>query len=407
MTEKSETQPPGMYCPGFQAAGVFAGIKKKAAGAAELKDLGLILADRPVQVAALFTRNQIQAAPVALSRQRVAAGTCRALIANSGNANCAIGPQGMRDALAMTRLAAEQLSVDPDGVLVASTGVIGQPLPMAVIQAALPELVRALQPDGFTAFARAIMTTDRVPKLALRTETMEGRPVHLLGMAKGAGMIQPDMATMLAFVCTDAAIASGQLKEMLTQAVNRTLNRITIDGDTSTNDSIFLMASGASGVEIQTPRQIAGFQDALDALLLDLARQLVKDGEGATKLVEIRVCGAPSDVAAHQVAATVANSPLVKTALFGEDANWGRVLAAAGRAGVAFDPEAVSIAFDERVIFQNGRWQGKELEARVTEVIRRPEFAITLDLHQGPGADTVYTCDLSVDYVRINADYRT
>jgi len=389
-------------CGGFEAGGMHAGIKS-----ADFKDLGLLISRKPVHVAGLFTRNQVQAAPVVLSRQRVAAGSCRAIVANSGNANCAIGPQGLAAAREMTRRTAECLGVAEDEVLVASTGVIGQPLPMAVITRALPEMVRRVRPDGFMDFARAIMTTDTVPKLVVRNGDLDGSPFRLVGMAKGAGMIQPDMATMLAFVCTDAGAQPDILKAMLARGVNRTLNRITIDGDTSTNDSIFLMASGASRARIATKAQTARFQEVLDDLLLELAKLLVKDGEGATKLAEIRVVGAVCNSDAHQVAMTVANSPLVKTALFGEDANWGRVLAAAGRAGIAFDPEQASISFADEVIFKNGRWSGQAVESRVTKIIRRPEFTITINLHRGDGQDTVYTSDFSVEYVRINADYRS
>ena len=355
----------------------------------------------------MFTQNQVQAAPVILSRQRVVAGSCRAVIANSGNANCAIGPQGMVDAREMTELTADHLSLSPEDVLVASTGVIGQPLPMETIRQALPELVQKLVPTGFLDFAQAIMTTDTVPKLVVRKGQVDGESFRIVGMAKGSGMIQPDMATMLAFVCTDAGVAAPSLTQMLARGVNRTLNRITIDGDTSTNDSIFLMASGASGVAIETQADTDLFQELLDDLLLELAKKLVQDGEGATKLVEIRVKGAASDSDAHRIAATVANSPLVKTALFGQDANWGRVLAAAGRAGVPFDPEQVSIAFDDITIFKEGRWVGGAAEAKVTEVIHKPEFAVFIDLNQGSGSDAVFTCDFSVNYVRINADYRT
>jgi glutamate N-acetyltransferase/amino-acid N-acetyltransferase len=251
------------------------------------------------------------------------------------------------------------------------------------------------------------MTTDTVPKLAARTCRIDGHDITLVGMAKGSGMIQPDMATMLAFVCTDAGVSPTILKEMLTKGVNHTLNRITIDGDTSTNDSIFLMASGVSGAEIKTPDQVGCFQEVLDDLLLELAKSLVRDGEGATKLAEIRVIGADTDADAYKVAITVANSPLVKTALFGQDANWGRVIAAAGRAGVTFDPEKVSVAFDDVVIVEDGQWTGNRMEDRISKVIQQSEFAITIDLGQGPGTDRVFTCDFSLDYVHINADYRT
>jgi glutamate N-acetyltransferase/amino-acid N-acetyltransferase len=389
-------------CPGFLTAGVACGLKKSGEN-----DLGLIYAETAANVAGVFTRNRVQAAPVLLDRQRIAAGECRALIVNSGNANCCTGEQGMQTALRMARAAADGLGVGEEEILVASTGVIGEPLPVEKIEKAVPALIDALDGADVTDLAKAIMTTDTVPKFINRSGELDGKAFHITGVAKGSGMIRPDMATMLCFVMTDIMATAETLKEMLAASVNRSLNRITVDGDTSTNDTALLMASGASGVEILNPAQRDAVQSALDDVLIELARWLIKDGEGATKLVDITVTGAGSDEAAYRIADTVANSNLTKTALFGEDANWGRILAAAGRAGVEFDPGLVDIRFGSVTMVQNGEGCGPDAEAGATRVLKRPEYDITIDLKMGQGSATVFTCDFSVDYVKINADYRT
>ena len=329
-----------VQCKGFYAAGLAAGIKKNKA-----YDLALIYSHVPANAAGMFTRNRVSAAPVVLSKERVGKGVAQAIVVNAGNANCCNGQQGMENARAMTAGVASHLKLDNEQVLVASTGVIGAPLPIEKIEAALPDLVGALRIDGFEDFARAIMTTDTVPKLVARQGDIDGRSFSLVAAAKGAGMIRPDMATMLCFVCTDAAVSADLLKQMLAPAVNRSLNQITIDGDTSTNDTVFLMANGMSGVTIQTDDQRQVFQRLLDDLLLEVARRLVKDGEGVTKVVDIKEIGAASDGHAFRIADTVAHSPLVKTAFFGEDANWGRIMGALGRAGVEVEPDRIDIAW--------------------------------------------------------------
>jgi glutamate N-acetyltransferase / amino-acid N-acetyltransferase len=389
-------------CPGFEAAGMAAGIKKDG-----VFDLGLICSSLPAVVAGVFTRNQVQAAPVLVSKVRVAKGTARAVVVNSGNANCCTGEQGMADAEAMAALTAAELNLAPEDVLVASTGVIGAPLPIEKIASAAPILATHLAPEGFETFSRAIMTTDTVPKLVQRRGEIDGRPVTLVAAAKGAGMIRPDMATMLCFVCTDARIQAPLLQQSLKDAVDRSLNRITIDGDTSTNDMVLMLANGASGVSVQTPEQQKIFQALLNDLLMDIAHRLIKDGEGVTKVVRITVQGAPSDAAAWRIADTVAHSPLVKTAFFGEDANWGRIIAAVGRAGVPLDPQKIDLYFGRVQIIGRGRWCGPEAENRATAVLKQAEFSVTIDLNQGRGTDGLLTCDFSLDYVRINADYRT
>ena len=389
-------------CRGFKASGVAAGIKKTG-----VLDLGLIYTSEPAAVAGVFTRNQVQAAPVILSRQRLGAGTVRAVIVNSGNANCCTGTEGLAHARQMTHEAAAALKLAADEVLVASTGVIGAPLPIRTVQLAVPGLVDSLRADGFEDFARAIMTTDTVPKLVVRQADIDGQTFSLVAAAKGAGMIRPDMATMLCFLCTDAGIETALLQAALGKAVDRTLNRITIDGDTSTNDTVLAMANGSSGARIETMAQQQVFQALLDEVLMEVARRLVKDGEGVTKLVEIKVQGAESESAALRIAETVAHSPLVKTAFFGQDANWGRIMGAVGRAGVTIDPDSIDIHFNQVQMVRSGRGCGPEAEERVTAVMRQAEFSVTIDLHQGSGTASMLTCDFSVDYVRINADYRS
>lgn len=389
-------------CSGMQAAGVAAGLKKNGQ-----PDLGLIYSATTAMAAAVFTRNVVQAAPVMLDRQRIPSGRCRAIVVNSGNANCCNGKNGMRDALATCAAVARALSIPEDQVLVASTGVIGQPLPIDRVTAAVPTLVADLAGDGFERLAAAIMTTDTEPKCIHRQGQIDDQPFNVVAVAKGAGMIRPDMATMLCFACTDAAIDAALLDTMLRQAVDQSFNRITIDGDTSTNDTVILLANGSSGAAVKNASGQAVFQAVLDGIFLDLAKWLVRDGEGANKLVEVRVQGAGSDEDARRIADTVADSPLVKTALFGEDANWGRIMGAAGRAGVAFDPAKIDLYFDDVRMVADGVGCGAEAEAAATAVLKQAELTITLDLNAGSGSASVLTCDFSLDYVRINADYRS
>jgi glutamate N-acetyltransferase/amino-acid N-acetyltransferase len=389
-------------CPGFKAAGVSCGLKKN-----DQKDLGLIYSEVPANVAGVFTQNRIQAAPVQLDRQRIHRGVCRALIVNSGNANCCTGEQGMRDAILMAGFAAAGVAVAEEDVLVSSTGVIGEPLPVEKIKSAMPALLDALHIEGIHDFAEAIMTTDTAPKVISRHGELDGKIFTVTGVAKGAGMIRPDMATMLCFVMTDIQASPEMLKKMLKDAVDASLNRITVDGDTSTNDTTLLMANGLSGAEILNDTQRDVFQPVLDDVLLSLAKWLIKDGEGATKLVEILVKGAESDPDARRIADTVAHSNLFKTALFGEDANWGRILAAVGRAGVTVEPGKLDVRFGPVLMVQDGMGCGKTAEAEATKILKQAEFDITIDLKLGSGHAAVFTCDFSVDYVKINADYRT
>ncbi|BBO87811.1 bifunctional glutamate N-acetyltransferase/amino-acid acetyltransferase ArgJ [Desulfosarcina ovata] len=391
-----------LKCKGFRAGGVAAGIKKNG----DL-DLGLLVSDRPARVAAVFTKNRILAAPVKLNRERVKTGMARAVIANAGNANCANGSEGMAAAIAMTAAAAHALNVPDEQVLAASTGVIGAPFPNQKVAAAVPVLVGALDEDGILDLARAIMTTDTRPKAGVREAVVNGAPYRIVAVAKGAGMIRPDMATMLCFACTDADVALDDLQAALKRSVDLSFNRITIDGDTSTNDTVILMANGASDVKIDTIEAKASFQQQLDDLLMDLARQMVRDGEGVTKVVDLTVRGARSNDDAWRIADTISHSPLVKTAFFGQDANWGRIFAAAGRAGVELDPDRLDLYFDDVQMTKGGTGCGDEAEAKATAVLKQPEFSVTLDLNLGEGTAGMLTCDFSLDYVKINADYRS
>jgi glutamate N-acetyltransferase/amino-acid N-acetyltransferase len=389
-------------CQGFKFSGVASGLKKNGQ-----KDLGLIYSETPAKVAGVFTRNQIKAAPVLLDMQRITSGSCQAVIVNSGNANCCTGAKGMQDAISMARWTAAKLGIPQEQVLVASTGVIGEPLAVEKVRKALPDLINTLDAAGVSLLAEAIMTTDTVPKVVTRKGQLGDTAFTVTAVAKGSGMIRPDMATMLCFVMTDIAAEPALLKEMLLASTDRSLNRITVDGDTSTNDTTLLMANGQSGAVINCDADRKEFQGILDAILISLGKQLVKDGEGATKLVEIAVKGANSDADAYQIADTVAHSNLLKTALFGEDANWGRILAAIGRAGVPIQPDAIDVYVADVLMVKGGMGCGKEAEAQATQVLKQPEFTITIDLKVGKGTSSVFTCDFSIDYVRINADYRS
>jgi glutamate N-acetyltransferase / amino-acid N-acetyltransferase len=388
---------------GFQAAGIAAGIKKHGG-----LDLALIAADRPVAAAGVFTQNRVKAAPVLLCQRRLRPGQAQAILINSGNANACNGPRGQEDARDLTRESARLLSIPEATVLPASTGVIGQPLPVDLIKGALPQLTARLRPDGLAEVAEAIMTTDTRPKTAFVREKLWGQPITLAGLAKGAGMIHPDMATLLAFVCTDAAISAPVLKQLLKLAVNRSFNRISIDGDTSTNDTLLLLASGMAGHPPVTDLAAAApFGKLLDRLLADLALQIVADGEGVSRVFRVVIEGAASPREARQAAATVATSPLVKTAMAGADVNWGRIMAALGRSGARFDPEQVSIAFGPHLVAANGQGRGDAAEAAARELILAGPFTVTINLAAGDFQDFYDTCDLTEDYIRINASYRS
>jgi len=394
-----------MIINGFSYAAARGRIRDK-----DRLDIGLICSDAPANVAGVFTTNKVKAAPVVLDMERVADGRAQAILVNSGVANACTGQQGNETARLTASFAADALGIPEEMVLVASTGVIGMQLETSCFERVMTDLTAGLSADGYEDVAKAIMTTDTVPKVSSKMVAIGDREVGFLGIAKGAGMIMPNMATMLCFVMTDAAISTSALKTMLANSNNRSFNRITVDGDTSTNDTVLLLANGRAGNELVDEVHSDNFlklQGALDDLLLDLALQMVEDGEGATKVVTIQVKGAGNDKQAEQAARTVANSSLVKTAFFGEDANWGRIIGALGRSGADFDPERVDIAFDEVMMVRNGLGQDAATEARATQVLKQPRFTVTIDLKEGSGACAFYTCDLSLDYVKINADYRT
>jgi glutamate N-acetyltransferase/amino-acid N-acetyltransferase len=390
---------------GFKAGAVKAGIRGK-----DRLDVGLIYSEVPASAAGVFTTSRVKAAPVLLGMKHLEGGKAQAIIVNSGIANACTGEAGMELATKTAALVSGHLNVDPSLVQVSSTGVIGMHLDIGIFENCMEQLVEALDSDGLQQVARAMMTTDTVPKIARRTVVLGGKDVALVGLAKGAGMIMPNMATMLSFVMTDASVSPDVLKAMLQNGVRQSFNAITIDGDTSTNDTVLLLANGIAGntqVDSLDSADAELLQECLDDLLLDLALQIVKDGEGATKLITIHVTGAATEEDADRAARTVANSSLFKTACFGEDANWGRIIAALGRSGVVFDAYRVRIAFDDAVMVEKGLGLGPEQEALATAVLKKDAFVLHVDLGAGAAESKVYTCDLSIDYIKINADYRT
>ena len=394
-----------MIIKGFSLSAVPAGIKYQ-----DRLDLGLIYGDAPAVTAGMFTTSLIKAAPVVLDMERLKQGRAQAILVNSGCANACTGDEGMAAALETSRMVAQHLNISEDMVQVSSTGVIGTPLNVKAFSDNMQQLVDGLDPGKFEDVAQAIMTTDTIAKTVYRTAQIGGREVKFMGMAKGSGMIMPNMATMLCFVLTDARISFTELNEALRNSVKQTFNRITVDGDTSTNDMVLVMANGAAEnpwIDDVAHPDCEVFQNTLEEILKELALKIVMDGEGATKCITIRVCGAKEDKDAEIIARTVANSNLVKTAFFGEDANWGRIIAAAGRAGVRFNPDKIDIAFGDVVIVRNGRGLGAEAEEAATRVLKEKKFAVCIDLKDGAGCEEIHTCDFSVEYVRINADYRS
>ena len=394
-----------MIINGFSLSAVRAGIKYQGR-----LDLGLIYSDTPAVTAGAFTTNLIKAAPVVLDIERLKQGRAQAILVNSGCANACTGEEGMTAAVETSRMVASCLDIPEEMVQVSSTGVIGAPLNVRAFEEHMGSLVDGLEPDRFEDVAQAIMTTDTTSKTAYRTTEIGGCEVQFMGMAKGSGMIMPNMATMLCFVLTDARISFTELNEALKAGVNQTFNRITVDGDTSTNDMVLVMANGAAEnpwIDDRNHPDWELFQNILEEVLKELALKIVMDGEGATKCITIRVCGAKEDKDAEIIARTVANSSLVKTAFFGEDANWGRIIAAAGRSGVRFNPDKVDIAFGDVVIVRNGKTLGPVAEAAATRIIRERKFAVCIDLKDGAGCEEIHTCDFSIDYVKINADYRS
>jgi glutamate N-acetyltransferase/amino-acid N-acetyltransferase len=391
--------------PGFRAAGVACGVK--ASGAL---DLALLASDVPAAAAGVFTRSTVVGAPVLVSRARVAGGRARVIVANSGCSNVAMGARGVRDAEAMAAAAARAVGCPPEQALVASTGVIGQPLPLEKVRRGVRAAAAALAPGGLADAARAIMTTDTVPKLAARQVRLGRATATLAGMAKGAGMIEPDMATLLAFLVTDAAVSPPALRALLRGAADASFNRLTIDGETSTSDTALLLANGLAGnAPIRTLRgaEARAFAEALEDLCVELVRALARDGEGATKLVTVRVRGARTRAQAERAAKRIANSVLVKTALFGGDPNWGRILQTVGAGRIDLDLARAEVRWAGVPVFRGGRAAGPAARRRAGAAMGSAELEIAVDLARGRAEATVWTCDLSYEYVKVNAEYTT
>jgi len=402
----------GVCAPkGFKAGGVWCGIK---AGGRPLdgirkRDLALIYSEKSCAAAAMFTTNRVKAASVLVSQKHVAGGKLHAVIANSGNANACTGEAGLAAARRMAELAADEFAVNVETVAVASTGVIGVPLPIAAIESSITALANSLRGDdaGHAAALEAIMTTD-TRKKEISVELENGARIG--GMAKGAGMIHPNMATMLCFLTTDVSISREMLEESLRRAVKRSFNRVTVDGDTSTNDMALIMANGASGVTVSTKAEHEAFTLALEDACVSLARAMARDGEGATKLVTVTVYGAADEQTAETLAKSVASSSLVKAACFGADANWGRILCAMGYSGAKFDPDASSVSFNSKAgeieVFSKGApIQFSEDTAK--KILSEEEIEILINAGAGSGSATAWGCDLTYDYVKINGDYRS
>ena len=397
----------GVCAPkGFRAAGVAAAIKYSGRN-----DVALVVADEPCTAAAVFTTNQVAAAPVVYDRKIIAGGKAQAILANSGCANACTGADGLRDAEVSALATAGELGISPEHVLVASTGVIGRRLPLDRLLGGMKAAAAALgsTPAHALAAEKAVMTTDTRPKEAAVRVEIDGKKVTVGGMAKGSGMIEPNMATMLGFITTDAAISRTMLKRALALALARSFNRVVVDGDESTNDSLFLLASGKAGNApiVSAGEDFAKFLVALETVCVSLARQMAADGEGATKFVTVTVTGASTTKDAERAARAIAKSPLAKTSWFGRDPNWGRVLAAVGYSGAKVDDAKAEIFYGRQWAYRRGEVAGEKQLAKLAKVLQADSFEITVDLHLGKGEATIYTCDFSVDYVHINANYTT
>lgn len=390
--------------PGFRFAGVACGLKQSGK-----RDVALIVSDRPAVAAGAFTTNRVKAAPIVVGQERLARGRVQAVLVNSGNANAYTGADGERLARELTRLAGTRLGLDEHLVVPSSTGRIGVPLPRARVRRGVLAAVRALSPDGFFDALEGIMTTDAFPKFAVQRLRLDGRPVTIAGLAKGAGMIAPRMATLLVYVLTDASVSRPALRRVLAAALPQSFNAIVVDGDMSTNDTVLLLANGVAGNRPLTERSagFATFASAATRLMRSLARMVVKDGEGATKLVDVIVRGARSARDAARLADAIARSPLCKAAFYGGDPYAGRLVCAAGYSGAVFDPAKLDIYLDGVQVVRRGVEVVGRVERRASRVVAKPEFTLTLDLHAGTGTAMRMASDLTVDYVRFNSDYRT
>ena len=388
--------------PGFRASGIYSGIKEH-----NKKDLGLIFSEEVATAVGVFTTNKILAAPVVITRDKIKQKICQSIIVNSGNANACTGTSGINNANDVCHSVADELGISEKLVMASSTGIIGVNLPVDKIQKAIPQLVKSLSPQGLNDFAEAIVTTDTYPKIVVEKESIDRKEVTLCGIIKGSGMVMPNMATLLAFVLTDMSIQSDILDELLKEAVNNSLNRITIDGDMSTNDMVIMMANGYAGNAPlnKDSTDFNKFKNLLHALFSRLKNLILKDAEGSTKIISIRVEKAKSNEEAIKIAYQVANSNLVKTAFFGEDPNWGRIMAAMGNVEADINPEKIDILFDELSIVENGTSTDKIGQAK--EILKKSEFQVTINLHNGTGCAEVETTDLTTEYVKINASYPT
>ena len=391
-----------MVVPGFRGGGVWCGIKKQ-----EKADLAIVVSERPCTSDVLFTRNRVAAAPIEWGRGLRSRSALRGVVANSGNANACTGKEGRSAVRRISAEACRALGLRDGSLLVSSTGVIGVPLPVGKILAAVPGLCASLSAAGIPRAGEAILTTDAYPKRGMRKVRVRGGTVTLGGIVKGAGMIAPGMGTMLAYVFTDAAVRSSDLRTVFREAVARSFNRIVVDGDMSTNDTAAIFANGACGLPPLGGKDLSAFDGALRQLLLDLALMIVRDGEGATRVVRISVTGARSNRDAETAARAVATSPLVKTAVFGADLNWGRVVAAVGRSGTDIDPDRAEVSFAEEKVLRRGMEVDRQAERRAARKIRKEAYGIDVDLGLGKGNYYVYFSDLGHDYIRINAGYRT
>ena len=401
---KVEVQRRAVRVPGFRFAGVACGIKESGR-----RDVALIVSDRPAVAAAAFTTNRVKAAPVLVGQERLRGGRVQAVVVNSGNANAYTGRSGLAAARRMTRLTAQRLGLDEALVVPSSTGRIGVQLPLPKLRRGIEEAVASLSADGFHDALDGIMTTDAFPKFGERRLRLDGRPVTVAVLAKGAGMIAPHMATLLVYILTDAAVSRSALRRTLTAALPRSFNAIVVDGDMSTNDTVLLLANGAAGNRLLTPRsaQFGTFAAAVGELMRDVARMVVKDGEGATRVIDVVVRGARNATDAGRVADAIARSPLCKTAFYGGDPYAGRVVCAAGYSGARFDPDRLDIHLDDVQIVRRGVEIVRSVERRAGRVAAKSEFTLTLDLHAGRARAERMVSDLTVDYVRFNSDYRT
>jgi glutamate N-acetyltransferase/amino-acid N-acetyltransferase len=388
--------------PGFLASGISSGIKSD-----NSKDLGLIFSEKPAAAVGVFTTNQMKAAPVILTQEKIKNGLAQAVIVNSGNANACTGKIGFQHAVSVSENVARELKIDNQLVMVSSTGIIGVPLPIERINNHMHRLVSSLSPTGLTDFSEAIMTTDTFPKTVLRKASIAGKDVILSGIAKGSGMVMPSMATLLAYFLTDLSIERSLLEELFREVINSSFNALTIDGETSTNDTAIILANGCAGNEILRgdTKEVTKFKNLLKGVAEDLTRLILKDAEGSTKIVQITVKNALTREDAQKIAYKVANSVLVKTAFFGEDPNWGRIMSAVGQAGAAINPAKIAIWFNDVMVAQGSSCAGNIKGAQ--DILKLPEFQVIIDLQIGTECADIATTDLTVEYVKINSDYPT